>query len=91
VAGAKLLARPHVQDDHGSRAHALEELLSANRLEVVQGAEVAPDQALHVAEPALGDRPQHAQQLEHLGIRQPILHEQPPLPALDEACLPQHL
>ena len=52
---------------------------------------IAANEALDVAEPALGDRPQHAQQLDHLGVRQPVLDEEPSASTLDEAGLAQDL
>jgi hypothetical protein len=91
VAGPVLLTGPHVQHDHGSRAHPREQLLAAHRLEIVPGTQMTPDQPLHVAEPALGDRSQHPDEVEHLGVRETVLHEQPLLAALDEPGLPQDL
>jgi hypothetical protein len=73
------------------RASAPEQFVHRDGLDGTTIAELVPNDLLEVGETAFGHEPERLRQVEHVRIREPVVHEHPIPAALDQRGLPQHL
>ena len=91
VAGDVLAGRPGVVNDDLVRSRPFEQFGHRHGFGVRTVAEVFADEPFELRQPTFRDRSKHPGKLKHLGVGQPVVHEETVLSAVDERRLPERL
>ncbi len=89
--GLVFVGRTCIKYDQVARAGAFEKVSHPDRLRLRSDAEVLLHESLEIRQPSLGNTANRRTELEHRGIGQPVVHEQPILPTVDQSGLSQRL